>query len=107
MSRPVSLSPINKSSIIDLESSLSSSENASVRSGTIKVESSEQDTGDSRTAGVVKVKPLCETMHLLSLFLYLKVSLPELAYFIHAFKQSMHPCLTKVNKKISSESISF
>ncbi|XP_048322631.2 uncharacterized protein LOC107405760 [Ziziphus jujuba] len=54
MSRPLSLSPINKSSIIDLESSLSSSENASVRSGTAKVESSEQDTGDSRNVGVIK-----------------------------------------------------
>lgn len=55
MSRPISLSPVNRNSIIDLESSLSSSENAVVRSGSIKVESPEHDTGDSRTAVGIKV----------------------------------------------------
>ncbi|XP_024026097.1 uncharacterized protein LOC21385482 isoform X2 [Morus notabilis] len=54
MSRPISLSPVNRNSIIDLESSLSSSENAVVRSGSIKVESPEHDTGDSRTAVGIK-----------------------------------------------------
>ena len=55
MSRPISLSPVNKNSIIDLESSLSSSENAAWRSGSAKVESPEQDTGDSRIVGGIKV----------------------------------------------------
>ncbi|KAA8541883.1 hypothetical protein F0562_023035 [Nyssa sinensis] len=48
MLRPVSLSPVNRSSVIDIESSLSSSENASTRSGSARIESLEQDTGDSR-----------------------------------------------------------
>ena len=55
MSRSIPLSPINKSSIIDIESSLSSSENAIVRSGSGKGEAPEQDTGDSRSAGSFKV----------------------------------------------------
>lgn len=50
MSRPISLSPINKNAVIDLESSLSSSENLSIRSGSARAESPEQDTGDSRSA---------------------------------------------------------
>ncbi|XP_044495299.1 uncharacterized protein LOC123218128 isoform X3 [Mangifera indica] len=50
MSRPISLSPINKNAVIDLESSLSSSENLSVRSGSARAESPEQDTVDSRSA---------------------------------------------------------
>lgn len=54
ISRPISLSPVNKNSIIDLESSLSSSENAAGRSGSAKVESPEQDTGDSRIVGGIK-----------------------------------------------------
>ncbi|XP_059457732.1 uncharacterized protein LOC132187439 isoform X1 [Corylus avellana] len=54
LSRPISLSPVNRSSIIDVESSLSSSENASVRSGSARVESPEQDTGDSKVAGANK-----------------------------------------------------
>ncbi|XP_062089807.1 uncharacterized protein LOC133796349 [Humulus lupulus] len=54
ISRPISLSPVNKNSVIDLESSLSSTENAAVRSGTA-IESPEQDTGDSRMAGGIKV----------------------------------------------------
>ncbi|KAJ7962890.1 Lys-63-specific deubiquitinase BRCC36 [Quillaja saponaria] len=49
MSRPISLSPVNRSAIIDLESSLSSSDNASIRSGSLRIDSPEQDTGDSRT----------------------------------------------------------
>uniref|UniRef100_A0A2P2KPD7 Uncharacterized protein MANES_04G116500 n=2 Tax=Rhizophora mucronata TaxID=61149 RepID=A0A2P2KPD7_RHIMU len=48
--RSNSVSPFNKSSIIDVESSLSSSEIASVIPGTASVDSPEQDTGDSRTA---------------------------------------------------------
>ncbi|KAK9282332.1 hypothetical protein L1049_005246 [Liquidambar formosana] len=55
MSRPISLSPVNRSSIIDLESSLSSSENALARSGSVRAENLEQDTADSRTtAGATK-----------------------------------------------------
>ncbi|TXG69246.1 hypothetical protein EZV62_004181 [Acer yangbiense] len=50
MSGPISLSPVNKTTVIDLESSLSSSEDQSVRSGTARAGSPEQDTGDSRTA---------------------------------------------------------
>ena len=56
LSRPISLSHVNKSSVIDLESSLSSSENVAVRSGSGKIESPEQDTGDSRMAGGIKVQ---------------------------------------------------
>ncbi|GMQ08852.1 hypothetical protein CsSME_00052412 [Camellia sinensis var. sinensis] len=53
--RAVPLSPVNRSAVIDIESSLSSSENASTRSGSARAESLEQDTGDSRaTAGVFK-----------------------------------------------------
>ncbi|KAL5756349.1 hypothetical protein ACOSP7_020783 [Xanthoceras sorbifolium] len=48
MSGPISLSPVNKTTVIDVESSLSSSEDLSVRSGTARVGSPEQDTGDSR-----------------------------------------------------------
>ncbi|XP_021298574.1 lys-63-specific deubiquitinase BRCC36-like [Herrania umbratica] len=47
-SGPVALSPVNRSSVIDLESSLSSSENLSVTLGSAKVDSPLQDTGDSR-----------------------------------------------------------
>ncbi|XP_055961928.1 uncharacterized protein LOC126682599 isoform X2 [Mercurialis annua] len=47
--RPISVSPASRS-FIDVESSLSSSENTSVKSGSRRVDSSEQDTGDSRTA---------------------------------------------------------
>lgn len=54
--RAVPLSPVNRSGIIDIESSLSSSENAFTRSGSVRAESLEQDTGDSRaSAGVFKV----------------------------------------------------
>ncbi|XP_034695956.1 uncharacterized protein LOC117922065 [Vitis riparia] len=53
MSRPISLSPVHRSSIIDVESSFSSSENAPAKSGPARVESSEQDTGDSRTMALV------------------------------------------------------
>ncbi|KAI4329311.1 hypothetical protein L6164_021593 [Bauhinia variegata] len=53
-SRPVPPSPVNKSSVIDLESSPSSSANASLRSGPLKAESPEQDTGDSGLTGVSK-----------------------------------------------------
>ncbi|XP_050286418.1 uncharacterized protein LOC126725650 [Quercus robur] len=54
VSRPISLSPVNRSSVIDLESSLSSSENLSARSGSGRAESPELDTGDSRTAAANK-----------------------------------------------------
>ncbi|KAK4590431.1 hypothetical protein RGQ29_020835 [Quercus rubra] len=53
--RPISLSPVNRSSVIDLESSLSSSENISARSGSGRAESPELDTGDSRTAAANKL----------------------------------------------------
>ncbi|XP_071716923.1 uncharacterized protein [Rutidosis leptorrhynchoides] len=45
--RPVPVSPINKGSIIDLESSLST-ENSLSSSGSARVESLEHDTGDSK-----------------------------------------------------------
>ncbi|XP_022714854.1 lys-63-specific deubiquitinase BRCC36-like [Durio zibethinus] len=48
ISGPIALSPVNRSSVIDLESSLSSSENALMTSGSAKVDSPMQDTGDSR-----------------------------------------------------------
>lgn len=47
MIKPVSLTPVHKSPIIDLESSISSSENAMVLFGSSKGESMEHDTGDS------------------------------------------------------------
>lgn len=53
MSRPVTLSPVHKNNIIDVESSLSSDDASRLGSG--KGEKPEQDTGDSKTA-VVKVR---------------------------------------------------
>ncbi|KAF5726916.1 hypothetical protein HS088_TW22G00601 [Tripterygium wilfordii] len=50
MPRPISLSPIN-GSIIDVESSLSSSENTPTRSRSAKAESPELDTSNSGIAG--------------------------------------------------------
>ncbi|KAK7261903.1 hypothetical protein RIF29_28227 [Crotalaria pallida] len=52
--KPIPLSPVNRSSVIDIDSSPSSSENLSIRSGHLKAESAEQDTGDSRIAGTSK-----------------------------------------------------
>ena len=49
VSGPVASSPVYRSSVIDLESSLSSSENALMTSGSAKVDSPVQDTGDSRS----------------------------------------------------------
>ncbi|GLU14605.1 hypothetical protein SLE2022_311660 [Rubroshorea leprosula] len=49
MSGPVPLSPVNRSSVIDVESSLSSSENSLVRSVSAKADGTEEDTGDSRS----------------------------------------------------------
>ncbi|KAK4375451.1 hypothetical protein RND71_006128 [Anisodus tanguticus] len=49
MLRPISLSPVHKSSVIDLESSLSSADTS--RAGS-KIASLEQDTGDSRAAAL-------------------------------------------------------
>ncbi|CAJ1955124.1 unnamed protein product [Sphenostylis stenocarpa] len=54
MSRPIPLSPVNRSPIIDIDSSPSSSENTSIRSGYFKAEGAEQDTGDSRSVGASK-----------------------------------------------------
>ncbi|GMP34717.1 hypothetical protein CsSME_00007477 [Camellia sinensis var. sinensis] len=55
MLRALPLAPVKRSAVIDLESSLSSSENALTRSGSTRTESLEQDTGDSRaTAGAFK-----------------------------------------------------
>lgn len=55
MLRTAPLSPLNKSSIIDLESSLST-DNSLTTSGSTRVEGLEQDTGDSRAAaGASKV----------------------------------------------------
>lgn len=50
MSKPISLVPVNRSSIIDVESSLSSSENSFTRSGSGRAEGLDKDTADSRTA---------------------------------------------------------
>lgn len=47
--RPISLSPVHKNSVIDLESSLSSADTS--RAGS-KIEILEQDTGDSRAAAI-------------------------------------------------------
>lgn len=47
--RPISLSPVHKNSVIDLESSLSSADTSRVGS---KIEILEQDTGDSRAAAI-------------------------------------------------------
>jgi len=47
--RPVSVQPVNKS-YVDVESSLSSSENASVRSGSARFDCPELDTADSRAS---------------------------------------------------------
>lgn len=58
ISRPIPLSPVKRSSIIDIDSSPSSSENASTRFGYFKADSPEQDTGDSRSAGTSKVYTL-------------------------------------------------
>ncbi|KAL4368496.1 hypothetical protein GQ457_05G025880 [Hibiscus cannabinus] len=49
VSGPIALSPVNRSSVIDLESSLSSSENPLVTSGSAEVDSHMQDTSDSRS----------------------------------------------------------
>ncbi|XP_020223571.1 lys-63-specific deubiquitinase BRCC36 [Cajanus cajan] len=54
ISRPVPLSPVNRSSVIDIDSSPSSSENVSVRSGYFKADGTEQDTGDSTSVGASK-----------------------------------------------------
>ncbi|KVH93007.1 JAB1/Mov34/MPN/PAD-1 [Cynara cardunculus var. scolymus] len=48
--RPVPISPIHKSSIIDLESSVSSTEHSLTNSGSTRVECLELDTGDSKAA---------------------------------------------------------
>ncbi|CAL5322402.1 unnamed protein product [Camellia sinensis] len=48
MLRALPLAPVKRSAVIDLESSLSSSENALTRSGTTKTESLEQDTVNPR-----------------------------------------------------------
>ncbi|CAL5432088.1 unnamed protein product [Camellia sinensis] len=57
MLRALPLALVKRSAVIDLESSLSSSENELTRSGSTKTESLEQDTGDSRaTAGAFKAE---------------------------------------------------
>ncbi|XP_023525485.1 lys-63-specific deubiquitinase BRCC36-like [Cucurbita pepo subsp. pepo] len=53
LSRPISLSPMYRNSVIDVESSLSSSDNLSAKVGG-PGESPEQDTGDSMVAGAMK-----------------------------------------------------
>ncbi|ESW22708.1 hypothetical protein PHAVU_005G174900 [Phaseolus vulgaris] len=52
--RPIPLSPINRSPVIDIDSSPSSSENLSIRPGYFKAENSVQDTGDSTGVGASK-----------------------------------------------------
>ncbi|KAI9107399.1 hypothetical protein K1719_021436 [Acacia pycnantha] len=51
MSRSIPASPVNRSSVIDLDSSPSSSENVLIRSSSFKAESPYQDTGDSKISG--------------------------------------------------------
>ncbi|KAL9323159.1 hypothetical protein ACSQ67_011212 [Phaseolus vulgaris] len=53
--RPIPLSPINRSPVIDIDSSPSSSENLSIRPGYFKAENSVQDTGDSTGVGASKL----------------------------------------------------
>ncbi|KAL1551300.1 lys-63-specific deubiquitinase BRCC36-like [Salvia divinorum] len=50
MMKPLSLTPVKKSSVIDLDSSMSSSDNALTVFGSSKGETMEQDTGDSEAA---------------------------------------------------------
>ncbi|XP_042049349.1 lys-63-specific deubiquitinase BRCC36-like [Salvia splendens] len=50
MMKPLSLTPAQKSSVIDLDSSMSSSDNAIALFGSSKGETMEQDTGDSEAA---------------------------------------------------------
>ncbi|XP_038897830.1 lys-63-specific deubiquitinase BRCC36-like isoform X3 [Benincasa hispida] len=54
LSRPISLSPVYRNSVIDVESSLSSSENLSANVGYGPGENPEQDTGNSVVAGALK-----------------------------------------------------
>lgn len=54
MLRPIPLSPVNRSSIINIDSSPSTSENVPTRSN-FKADNLEQDTGDSRNVGTSKV----------------------------------------------------
>ena len=67
--RPV-VSPINKSPVIDLESSLSSTEHSLTNSGSTRAECLEHDTGDSKAAaGASKVYlPILILQSLYSLF---------------------------------------
>ncbi|RZB62394.1 uncharacterized protein [Glycine max] len=53
-SRPIPLSPVNRSPVIDIDSSPSSSENVSTKPGYFEAENAEQDTGDSRSVVVSK-----------------------------------------------------
>lgn len=53
--RPVSLSPVPKSSVVEIETSLSSSEKILPRSGSTRGDGPEEDTGDSKaTSGFYK-----------------------------------------------------
>lgn len=54
LSRPISLSPVYRNSVIDVESSLSSSDNLSGNVVYGPGENPEQDTGDSMVAGALK-----------------------------------------------------
>lgn len=56
LSRPISLSPVYRNSVIDVESSLSSSDNLSGNVVYGPGENPEQDTGDSMVAGALKVQ---------------------------------------------------
>ncbi|KAK6153732.1 hypothetical protein DH2020_013371 [Rehmannia glutinosa] len=50
MMKPVSLSPVQKNPVIDIESSISSSDNSMGMFGSSRGENMEQDTGDSRAS---------------------------------------------------------
>lgn len=56
--RPVSVSPVPKSSVVEIESSLSSSEKILPRSGSSRRDGTDEDTGDSKaSSGFYKVIP--------------------------------------------------
>ncbi|PPS16856.1 hypothetical protein GOBAR_AA03722 [Gossypium barbadense] len=67
----ITLSPLNRSSVIDLESSLSSSENPFLTSGSTKVDSHMQDTSDSRP-----IKGSAKVVCIPIVFIPLGISLP-------------------------------
>lgn len=77
---PVSVIPVQKSPIIDIDSSMSSSDNNMAVFGSSKGESMEQDTGDSEGTG--RVSKVCLNQHRLDLCSSCKLpSLPAVGPF--------------------------